>query len=156
MKYIWGIITAITMTVLGMMGGQGKIGGKTTRRIALPSVATIFAWFSGLGWKALVFLLWIPLLSMGYGVDSHIGAACFHIEWLIRLVYAVLLSLPFIVFSLTRWIICAILLVIAFQVEAGSLGYTSWFGDFLIEDICRYLTLGVLLVVNCLTYRKNN
>lgn len=156
MKYIWGIITTIFMAVLGMQGGQGKIGGKTTRRVGLPFVASAYAGLAGLGWKALVFLLWIPLLSMGYGVDSHIGALCFHIEWLIRLVYAILLSLPFLVFSLARWIICAILLVIAFQMEAGSLGYTSWFGDFLIEDICRFFTLGVLLVVNCLTYRKNN
>lgn len=150
MKYIWGLITALVMTVLGMMGGQGKIGGKATRRFGLPSIATIFAWFSGLGWRALAFLLWIPLLSMGYGQDSHLFNWLFQSDILTRIVYGALVAIPYFVFGLTKGIICAIILMFAFVIRAGSLGTISWFGDILIEDIIRYTTMGVLLIGNCL------
>ena len=138
----------------GMAGGQGKIGGKSLRRFGIPILATGYALSVQWRWKYLVFLLYIPLLSMGYGVDSQIGALCGHIEWLIRLVYAMLLSLPLLIFWFWRWVVSTILLIIAFQIQAGSLGNVGWFGDFLIEDIVRYGVLMLVIVLNVLINKQ--
>lgn len=135
------ILGVIGMVFCGMAGGQGRLpGGKAWRRFGLPAIAA----FVTRRWQ---FLLLIPILCLGYGVDSQLGAICGHIEWLIRLVYAVLLSLPFLFFGRVRWIIACIALVAAFQVRAGSLWQISWFGDILIEDIVRYGTLASLVVI---------
>lgn len=153
-KAIGAVFSWLGMMILGMMGGQGKVGGKATRRFAMPGLAvfTAIKW-DGFQWKDLVFLLCIPLLAMGYGVDSTLGAICNHVEWLIRLAYAVLLSLPFLFYGKLRWIITAVLFTVAFQIHAGSLGNTSWFGDFLIEDIIRYGAWGAMVLM-CITWRK--
>ena len=153
MKALKAIIAFISGTILGMMGGQGKIGGKSTRRFGLPAVIQGYCFSIGWSWKYLAFLFFIPILSMGYGVDSQIGALCGHVEWLIRLVYAILLSIPFAIFGLLRWVSSAILLAIAFQVQAGSIGQLAWFGDVLIEDIIRYGTLMALVIFN-VAFRK--
>jgi hypothetical protein len=102
MKWIKAIIAWFGIVISGMAGGQGKLGGKAPRRFGIPAIAIFTGWSFGWSWKYLAFLLLIPLLSMGYGVDSHLGAICGHIEWLIRLVYALLLSLPFFIFGLWR------------------------------------------------------
>ncbi len=154
LKKIFAVFSWLGMTILGMMGGQGKIGGKSTRRFALPTLATGFAvGWDGFRWTDLAYLLFIPVLSMGYGENSIIATIGLHIEWLIRVVYALLLSIPFAFSGLTRWIISAIMLVIAFSIHAGTLGNTSWFGDFLVEDMIRYGTLASLVLL-CTIWRK--
>jgi len=137
------------MLLMGMMGGQGKIGGKNTRRWGLPAIATWFAvsW-DGFQWKDLVYLLFIPILMLGYGQNSHLYNICFSSDTITRVVYALLLALPFLFWGWIRAVIAGVSLIIAFQVHAGSLGSTSWFGDFLIEDICRYSTLALLVIGN--------
>jgi hypothetical protein len=149
------VLSFFSMVGLGMAGGQGKIGGKNTRRFGLPIVAWLTAFkFNGFKWQDLALFLLIPVLCMGYGVDSQLGAAVGHVEWLIRAVYAFLLSLPFLAYGWVKWGISAVLLVVAFQIQAGSLGYAPWFGDFLIEDIIRYGTLAVVILGNVLIRKK--
>jgi hypothetical protein len=139
MKWIKAIIAWVGIVVSGMYGGQKN---KAVRRFGIPAICLLIGWPIGL-------LLVLPL-SMGYGVDSVLGAWLGHIEWLIRLVYALLLSLPFAFFGLRRWVFASILLVIAFQIQAGSLGRISFFGDILVEDVIRYGILGLLIVWNVL------
>ena len=138
------IATIFSITIAGMYGGQKNKG---TRRFGIPGIAFITALFSGLKWRSLAFLLLIPILVMGYGENS-ILMGFLGVEWLVRLVYALLLSLPFFLFSWRRGLIASVLLIGAFQIHAGSLGHISWFGDLLIEDIVRYSVLGSLIAFN--------
>ena len=150
-KLIFGFLA---MVFGGLQGGQGKIGGKNLRRYGMPLMAaTTAVAFDGFQWKDLVFLLCIPVLAMGYGVDSYLGAILWHIEWLIRLSYAILLSLPFLFYGLLRWSICAALLILVFQIHAGSLGRISWFGDILIEDLVRY-GMWASMVIMCIVWKN--
>ena len=154
MKWIKAITAWFGMVIAGMAGGQGKTGGKAPRRFGIPAIAIFTGWSFGWSWKYLAFLLLIPLLSMGYGVDSQLGAICGHIEWLIRLVYALLLSLPFYVFGWLRGVVASVALVIAFQLSLPSLGHISWFGDLLGDDIVRYGVLGALVIFNIMKKKK--
>jgi hypothetical protein len=140
MKWLKAIIAWFGMVIAGMAGGQGKTGGKAPRRFGIPIICLLVGFPAG--------LLFVFPLSMGYGVDSVLGDWLWHIEWLVRLVYALLLSLPFYFAGLWRGVVASVLLVAAFQVHAGSLGHISWFGDVLIEDIIRFCTLAALIIFN--------
>lgn len=142
------LIAFVLAVFSGMQGGQGRIGGKSLRRFGFPVISLGYGASMGWQWKYLAFLLFCPVLIMGYGVDSQLGAFCFHIEWLIRFVYAILLGIPFVVFGLWRWTIATSLLILAFQIHAGSAGNIGWFGDFLIEDAIRYSILFGLVIFN--------
>ena len=155
MKILKAILAFFGMLFAGMAGGQGKTGGKAPRRFGLPSIALLFGWSMGWNWRYLAFLLLIPILCIGYGGNSVLGAFVGHIEWLIRVVYALLLSIPFYVFTWKRGVVASILLIIAFAIRAGSLGYISWFGDILIEDIFRYGVLSGLVIFNVLTFKPS-
>jgi len=148
MNWLKAIIAWFGMVIAGMAGGQGKLGGKAPRRFGIPAIALFTGWSFGWSWKYLAFLLLIPVLCLGYGVDSQLGAWLGHNEFLIRLVYASLLSLPFYIFGWIRGVVGSVLLVAAFQIHAGSLGHISWFGDVLIEDIIRFCTLAALIIFN--------
>lgn len=156
MKILKAILAFFGMLFTGMAGGQGKTGGKAPRRFGLPSIALLFGWSTGWNWRYLAFLLFIPVLCIGYGPNSVLGAFVGHIEWLIRILYAILLSIPFYVFTWKRGVVAGILLVIAFAIRAGSIGYISWFGDILVEDIFRYGVLSGLVVFNVLTFKPKN
>ena len=151
MTILKAIIAFLGMLWGGMSGGQGQQGGKAPRRFFAPAVALGFGASIKWRWKYLAFLLWIPIFSLGYGVDSQLGAVCFNIEWLIRLVYAVLVAIPFAVMGVLRLVLCLIALVVAFQVQAGSMGFIGGFGDVLIEDICRYGVWALCVIVTVLT-----
>lgn len=151
LKNIMAVFAWLGMVIGGMFGGQKE---KSVRRFGVPTLATGFAiGWNGFQWKDLAFLLLIPILVMGYGDKSIIGNLVGHIDWLVRLIYSFLLSLPFLFFGLTRWIISAILLIVAFQIHAGSLGHTNWFGDFLVEDILRYGALATAVLL-CVIWRN--
>jgi hypothetical protein len=147
MKRLKAIFVSLGVMVLGMMGGQGKIGGKGTRRFGIPGLAILAALSDGYSWKDLVFVLLVPVLIMGYGENSWLLSVC-KVEWLVRMVYAAILSAPFVVFGLKRWLCAAVLLIGAFSIHAGSLGTVAWFGDILIEDMFRYGVLGLLISYN--------
>lgn len=145
---IVGFFSTIGITILGMMGGQGKLGGKGTRRFGIPGIAIIAGLITnGVSWKDFVFILFIPVLIMGYGSNSWL-LSVFKADWIVRLVYAMLLSIPFLFYNFKRFIFAAVCLIAAFQVRAGSIGNIGWFGDILVEDIVRYSTLGVLVAYN--------
>jgi len=142
-KMKW-ILTIIGIMFAGMFGGQKN---KAARRFGISGLAVVMAWFSGkFKWKHLAFLLFAPILIVGYGEHSILY------QWigndtLIRIVYGAILSLPFIVFGLRRWLFALVSLVIAFSVRAGSFGSIAGF-DILIEDIIRYGVLGILIAWN--------
>lgn len=144
MKWLKHFFSACWIAVLGMAGGQGHLGGKTSRRFGIPVFILAMGNFSK---KTFPFLLLMPLLAMGYGESSWL-ASYVRQEWLLRAVYAFMLALPFLFFGIKRWGIATLFLIAAFQVRAGSLGHIGWFGDLLIEDIVRYGTLGILITVN--------
>jgi len=147
-KLIKNIFSGIGIIFAGMFGGQKN---KAVRRFGIPFIA-IFTSFTDWGWQSLFYLLFIPTLVCGYGVNSWLMGIC-GIEWVVRFVYAILLSLPFYGFSWKRGLIASFLLIIAFAVRAGSAGQV-WGMDILIEDICRYGTLGILVVLNNVTRKR--
>lgn len=147
------IITFVIMG-MGMVGGQWEKG---VRRYGVPCLAMVKEFIEMFNKdkdkknkaKFLIFGLMIPVLSMGYGVNSFYKKI-FKKEWLIRLAYAITLSIPFCAYlALTgasgfKYIVCAGALIGAWQVRAGSLGRIGSF-DILIEDIVRYFTVGRLI-----------
>ena len=147
-KLIKKIIQIITITFLGMYGGQKK---KATRRFGIPFFS-FFIKLKELKLKSLAFLLLIPILCMGYGVNSFL-MNILNNDTLVRIVYGALLSLPFMFFGIRKWLISLISLVIAFNIRAGCL-FTIGDFDLLWEDFVRYSTLGILIVF--LIYSEKN
>lgn len=136
------------ITILYMAGGQWE---KSLRRMGVPVSSFIFYLLRQIEsdkkkerWKAFGFLLLIPFLMMGYGENSWLRK---HMkkEWAIRLVYAVFLSLPFLLWF-PKYLICLPLLIGAYQVRAGKITTIGSF-DILIEDICRGMALGISIVL---------
>lgn len=142
-----------SVCVLWCIGGQFW---KPARRYVLSVLMTAYAYFANREEKkrrfALVFLSLIGLLSMGYGEDSHLKRWCGGSETATRLIVAILISLPFVVYSVFNasniWSIPAILAVNIFvwQVRAGSLGKVGKY-DILIEDICRSTGIAVSITL---------
>ena len=125
------------VTILGMMGGQGMLG-KTPRRYGVP-IASLLVAIKKKKYKSLFFVIWMVLLSMGYGIDSKL-AKVFKKDWIVRIAYGLLLSVPLI--ALGSWY-GIVALPLAFSIRAG--GFKIWKYDWLWEDFIRYLTLGVLV-----------
>src|SRR5574343_565612 len=132
------------MVLAGMFGGQRN---KSVRRYGIPAIAVGMAvkW-DGFQWRDTCFLMLIPLLINGYGENSFLMSVL-HNEILVRGVYALMLSLPFLLLGILRWVCSAVLLMAAFQVQAGSIGKLDGM-DLLIEDICRYSVLAGLILFN--------
>lgn len=144
MKTFKLIMAFVGMVISGMFGGQKN---KSARRFGLPLIALGISQEDGFQWRDLTMLLLIPVLAMGYGENSVL-MGWLGVDWAVRLVYAVLLSLPFLVYGIKRWGFAVASLIVAFQVHAGSLGHVEWFGDFLMEDIIRYGVLAALVLFN--------
>jgi len=136
------ILTVILITFCGMIGGQGF---KWARRCILPIIAVIYTAMKEekKKWKALIYLPLIGILSIGYGESSHLRKFLGGSDFWTRIVYGLLLSIPFIFFG--KWYAC-IALPIAFSIKAGGFKITDKI-DFLYEDLIRYLTLGTLIVL---------
>lgn len=92
-------------------------------------------------YKVSILLLLSGVLSLGYGEDSALRKLC-KTDFLTRIVYGLLLSIPFLFFG--KWY-ASIALPIAFSIRAGSFKIGRY--DFLYEDFIRYATLGVLVVM---------
>lgn len=137
----------------GMAGGQKKFS-KGVRRFGIPSIAFIGSLTDGLDWRDFTFFLLIIPLCIGYGENSVL-MGWLGSEYLVRAIYALLLSLPFFFFGLRRGLFASVLLIAAFQIHAGSLGNIDFFGDILLEDIIRYFTLGILIAYNIFVSRKS-
>lgn len=138
---IWAILFVIGIIVLGLIGGQKNKGA---RRFGIPGL-TFVAGLINFRWKNLSFLLLIPVLAMGYGENSFL-MGIFHNDTLVRLAYAVILSIPFAFLGIKRFLIALPLIIGAFQIRGGSLASFGGF-DILIEDIVRYGVIGILLAM---------
>jgi len=144
MKIIKWLVVTITTMIMGMFGGQKEKG---VRRFGIPGFGFLVSLKDGFQLKDLTFLLLIPTLLTGYGENS-ILMGWFGSDWLVRIVYGIMLSIPFFFYGLKRGFISLVALVGVFQIRAGSLGNISWFGDVLIEDMFRYGILGSLIAFN--------
>ena len=142
-KLIKAFFTTIIITFMGMFGGQKE---KSARRFGIPLFAFFASLSSNFTFRDFGLLLLIPFLCSGYGLNS-ILMEWFNVDWLVRVMFAIGLSLPFLFYGIKRWLISLVALVLAFQVRAESLGTIAGF-DFLIEDIVRYTTLGILISYN--------
>lgn len=150
MIWVIAILFIVAIIALGMIGGQKN---KATRRFGIPGLAFLLALWQGVGWRSIAILLFIPTLVMGYGENSWL-MGIFHNDTLVRIAYAFLLSIPFIVFGFIRFAIALPCLVIAFLIKAGSLGSIGGF-EFLIEDIIRYGVLAILIFVLMIMWKRN-
>lgn len=145
---IWFIVP-VTI-VLWLLGGQVN---KALRRFALPttlavlSVARIFLKDTKRWWLGLLILLYIPILSIGYGIDSALGKLLGGKEWLVRLVYGFACALPvLIILVITHmWykIACIPVLIGVFELRLGSIKIGNY--DLLLEDLVRATTLGACI-----------
>lgn len=139
------IFTMLSTMTAGMLGGQKGVT-KGVRRFGIPSLATLLGFFSKNKKKCWVFTLLAPVLCVGYGENSVL-MGWFNSDFIVRIVYGGLLSLPFLFFGIRKWVFTALSLMIAYSIRAGSLGVI--FGmDILIEDICRYGVLGLWVAYN--------
>lgn len=140
MEILIKIGVVFLITLFGMWGGQTM---KWTRRYLIPIIATLYTKLKKEHKnKAFILLALIGILSMGYGVNSFLRTKiCFNNDALTRIVYGVLLSIPFLI--LGNWY--ALILPIVFSIRAGGFKIGKY--DFLWEDFWRYSTIGMLVVL---------
>ena len=137
---IWLLLPVLV--VMGMWGGQRTKG---IRRFGIPGLATTVAGIQDIKdkksrWRRYLLLLLMFVLAMGYGENSALMKV-FKKDWIVRIVYGVILSIPFVVMGI--WV-APLLLAGAWSIRAG--GFKIWGGyDFLYEDLIRYTTLGSLI-----------
>ena len=144
------------ITILWLIGGQISKGA---RRYGVPGATLALLFIQLLKTnkkemkqclKYLIFLLLIPALTVGYGINSHL-MKWLKREWLVRVAYATMLSVPLLVYALVagqvwKYPVILALLIGAFQVRADKLGTIGDSFDILVEDIVRSLTLGGAIV----------
>lgn len=77
---------------------------------------------------------------MGYGDDSRLKRL-FRYDYLVRIVYGLLVSVPFVILGV-YWSL--ILLPLAYSVKAGGFKINEKY-DFLWEDLIRFTVIGFLI-----------
>ncbi|HOX54632.1 MAG TPA: hypothetical protein PLC32_04215 [Candidatus Omnitrophota bacterium] len=97
-NWIKAVFTALSIMIAGCLGGQKNKG---VRRYGIPGIAILASLGKKFRFKHLAFLLFIPVLVMGYGENS-ILMNWLRSDFLVRIVYGVLLSIPFIFFTIRR------------------------------------------------------
>lgn len=153
---LWVLFPPAIM-VLWMIGGQINKG---VRRFGIPGTSMIGAVFWRLTdgekksfketSKLLVLLLLIPVLVMGYGINSKL-MKIFKKDLTVRIAYAIMVSIPLGIYAIItpnpfwKYPIITTSLIVAFQVRAGSLSKIGVY-DVLIEDMVRGLVLGYSLI----------
>ena len=139
----WLLVPIIT--VLGMVGGQW---GKWLRRFGIPSTAITYniikdIQYKRIRWKKYFLGLLAFFLSIGYGENS-ILIKIFRLDWLVRIIYGILLSIPFFLVGSKYGIPAIIALPIAWSLRLGKFKIYKDY-DFLWEDFVRYGTLGCII-----------
>lgn len=130
----------LSITIMGMIGGQIN---KAVRRYGIATVSVFYGLYKKTKEKKyLLFLLFAPILSSGYGENSLL-MKIFRRDWIVRIVYAFILSAPLMAYDPKHLILYPICLAGAFSVRAG--GFKIYKYDFLYEDFIRYLTIGLLV-----------
>jgi hypothetical protein len=142
----------LSFIVLYLIGGQYK---KQFRRFGAPLSAILYTLKydkqrSG-KYKAkyIALALLVFLFSMGYGEDSKIHALCGKRDWLTRIVYGLILSIPFIIINGYLWFCYVVILPAVYSVRAGSLGKIGRY-DILVEDIVRAVGLCICVQISLL------
>ncbi len=129
------------IVLLYMIGGQCF---KIVRRYLLPLVAGMSTLLKDKDMtkreklRLLSYALLALILTMGYGENSKLKKICGGIEWVTRLAYGFLVSVPFLIMQAPLYI--SPILMVCYSVRAGSLGQIkigSQKYDVLIEDIFR-------------------
>ena len=129
---------------LGMWAGQKCKG---LRRFGIPGLAVTVAAAKDIKnkkarWRVYLLSLLSFILAMGYGENSWLMKVLKK-DWLVRIVYGMILSLPFLLFGL--WL-APLILAGAWSVRLGSFKIYKQF-DFLWEDFVRYTCLGILIIL---------
>ena len=138
---MWKILIVILITACGMWGGQRN---KWVRRYLIPSLASLyFAIKKKKKWKAVFILPLMGILSMGYGENSKLRKLLGGSDFWTRIVYGLLVSIPFWFFGKGY---ASILLPLAWSIKAGSFKLPGG-KDWLWEDFCRYGILGILIIL---------
>ena len=137
---IWLLLPVFVL--MGLVGGQ-RIKG--IRRFGIPGLAVTVAGIKDIKdrkirWKRYLLVFLMFLLAIGYGENSALMKV-FKRDWIVRIVYGILLSIPFLILGV--WI-APILLAGAWSIRAGGFKIYKTY-DFLFEDLIRYTTLGSLL-----------
>lgn len=144
MKNIITFGLPILVMLLGMLGGQIH---KAIRRYGIPFFSVITSLFNrkdNVKYKIKKIILLLGLIaafSIGYGEHSWLSK-WIKKEWQMRLVYAAILSVGFIIFKM--WY-APLLLIPVWQIRAGGFKVGKY--DFLFEDMARYLTVGILITI---------
>jgi hypothetical protein len=130
---------------MGMQGGQWIKG---VRRFGIPGISVTFAAAKDIKDKKLRWRLYLLstlsfLLAMGYGENS-IYTKVFKKDWLVRIMYGLTLSIPFLVINWRVGLASMILLPGAWSLRLGKFKIYKDF-DFLWEDFARYTTLGCII-----------
>lgn len=138
--------------LLWMLGGQINKG---LRRFGVPAISLIGIYiriiskWSKIGsknwWRGWLILLYIPILSTGYGVDSCL-MKIFKKDWLVRIMYGLFLALPQVLYCLIvgKYVLLLIPLIglpVICSIRGGSLGKVGKY-DLLIEDVLRGFFFG--------------
>lgn len=135
-------MTVVLITACGMWGGQQN---KWVRRYLVPSLASLYVATreKKKKWKASFYLSLMGILSIGYGETSKLRKFLGGSDKLTRVVYGLLVSIPFLFFG--KWW-SSIALPLAWSIRAGSFDITAT-KQFLWEDFIRYGTIGILVVI---------
>ena len=133
------------ITYMGMQGGQWIKG---VRRFGIPGIACTFATAKGIHekkmkWKLYVLAILSFVLAMGYG-ESSIYMKVFKKDWLVRIMYGLTLSIPFLIIDWKVGLASTILLPGAWSLRLGKFKIYKDF-DFLWDDFVRYTTLGCII-----------
>ena len=139
------ILLGLLAVTLYLIGGQIA---KATRRYGVPITLYGLTWIAGdqskskaQRLKEIVLLSMIALLSKGYGESSQLRDL-FKYDWLTRIAYGTMLSIPLLIIKLV-WFI-PIILAGAYLVRAGSLfsfEIKDRKFDILVEDIVRSVAI---------------
>lgn len=132
-----GII--VLVVALGCIGGQPAFS-KAFRRYGIALIAMGKARKEK--WKAFIFSSLGIVLSMGYGESSKLSKVAPQ-DWQRRVIYGLLLSIPFAVFKL---FLPVVVLPVIWLIH---LPYSHKIGDFelLWEDVLRYSALGYCITM---------
>ena len=137
---MWQILTVIGIVFAGMWGGQQN---KWVRRYLIPLLASLYAATKKKKWKSSFYLLLIGILSIGYGENSKLRKLLGGSDRWTRIVYGLLVSIPFLFFG-TWWACIALPLVWSIKADGFQITATK---DWLWEDFWRYSTIGILVVI---------
>lgn len=119
---------------------------KWTRRYGIPLSSAMFLYVHKKKegkekWRALIIGWLLIALSIGYGQNSTLFRILGGKDWLVRIVYGLIISVPFLFWGM--WYASPVL-ALAYSFRAGGFKIGDKF-DFLFEDFVRFSVIGTLV-----------